>query len=251
MEFIESISKPQPRTQGGFKFIHMSSPADAAAFKTQVRSHAARNPRARKKKVMRHQKEKRAEEVHGQELEVVPDTRSSKSQGPVYAHLDTSAVATGHVARILCAQPVDPFDSFCRPLNPMEHRLLDHFARNVIRYIVTCMPFQVPGDEARYLKGMTTYMIQTAAADSGMLSTLLLASCQSLSKFRHEDAFSTVALMYKGQCIASINDALRREAPVVSDLTLTKTLALAANAVRLLPALCPRHSHSTFRPCNG
>jgi hypothetical protein len=94
------------------------------------------------------------------------------------------------------------------------------------------MPFENDSEKASFSQGMTSYLVQTAAADAGMLSTLLLAACQSLANVHHDESFSTLALMYKGQCIASINDALRREGTAVSDLTLTKTLALAADAVR-------------------
>jgi len=125
MTIADERPKPPSRARGGLQFVHLSNPADAAEFKTLVRSHAARNPRRRKRNVVEHQ-EKLAKEA-AQKKAAVPTSTLSRQRrttriprtGATTA--DPSLVVTG-----LSTIRIDPFNSFTRPLSRLEYHLLDH-----------------------------------------------------------------------------------------------------------------------------
>ena len=104
--------------------------------------------------------------------------------------------------------------------------------RHVVLHVVTCYPLRTLSEEAEFRTGMATHWVQMAATDTGMLATLFLASCRNLSNFQHKEFYSTIALQYKGQCITALKTALTKEGDMVSDVTITKTLVLASEAVR-------------------
>lgn len=72
-----------------------------------------------------------------------------------------------------------------------------------------------------------------AVVDTGMLATLLLAACRSIAKVQDSSIYYTTALQYKIRTISSINEALLREGPIISNITIAKSLALASKAVSI------------------
>lgn len=75
---------------------------------------------------------------------------------------------------------------------------------------------------------------QEAAIDVGMLALILLVACRSLAKLQHSTIYEPVALRYKAQCLRYLSDTISREGDNVSDMTITKTLAMASEEVCLL-----------------
>ncbi|KAK7427384.1 hypothetical protein QQZ08_006153 [Neonectria magnoliae] len=199
--------------KGAFQFVQLSHPQDAASWKRRVRSHAAKNAHVRQKRVVQYQNDK-AKEALG---------RPEHPQQPKTA-------VTGSIITALGAGRTDPFDSFVRKVTKMENFLLDHFVRHVVLHVVTCYPLRTLSDEVDFRQGMATHWVRLAATDTGMLATLFLASCRTLSNYQHEEFYATLALQYKGQCITTLKSALEHEGDMISDATITKTLALASEA---------------------
>lgn len=113
--------------KSGFQFVHIASPGDAAAWKRQVRAHAARNPRSRKQRVSRHQS------MAGASLK-------SSLAGPVAdkAAFDTTMWAYERLPRGMSAASVDPFDTFARIPTRVEWSLLHHCKPLSIKTMHVC-----------------------------------------------------------------------------------------------------------------
>lgn len=107
---------------------------------------------------------------------------------------------------------------------------------------VMCIPFDNPDDGYSFRRGMATSWVQMAAADTGMLATLLLAACRNLAEDQGPGLYSKTALKYKIQTISSLNRALSREGSMISDVTITQTLALASEAVSGTPSAYKKYS---------
>ncbi|KPM35891.1 hypothetical protein AK830_g10671 [Neonectria ditissima] len=209
-----------PPRKDAFQFVQLSHPQDAASWKRQVRSHAAKNARARQRRVVEYQEGK------------VKDGTDPRAKGLPGQLGQPQQPAAGSIRTALGAARTDPFDTFVRKVTKFESFLLDHFVRQVVVHVVTCYPLRSLSDEAEFRTGMATHWIQMAATDTGMLATLFLASCQNLSTFQHKEFYSSIALQYKGQCITALKTALEKEGDMISDVTITQTLALASEAVR-------------------
>lgn len=100
-----------------FQFVQLSHPQEAASWKRQVRSHAAKNARARQRRVVQYQEDKLKEnsELHSTEA----PGRSEHSQKP-------NPPAAGSITTALSAARTDPFDTFARKVTKFESFLLDH-----------------------------------------------------------------------------------------------------------------------------
>jgi hypothetical protein len=72
---------------------------------------------------------------------------------------------------------------------------------------------------------------QAALADPGMLASILLVSCRSLSNAQNRQAWDRLAIGYKVEALKDIQRSIAREGSSVSEVTLTKTLALASEEV--------------------
>ncbi|KAF7561035.1 hypothetical protein G7046_g3115 [Stylonectria norvegica] len=101
---------------------------------------------------------------------------------------------------------------------------------SIARRSVTCLPFAAPGDEAAFRLGTATHWARIAVGDVGMMATIFLIACRNLAMTQNDDQYTTLALQYKGECIARLNDALSQKASLASDTTIIKTLALACEA---------------------
>jgi hypothetical protein len=97
-----------------FQFVSFTAPQDAKVHQKRVRSHAARNPRARQKKVADFQRQRAEAAKHKSHL---PDACSAYTER--WKSLDTLASYIGNLA-------ADPFQSFSRPLSMMEWSLIHH-----------------------------------------------------------------------------------------------------------------------------
>jgi transcription factor-like protein len=72
---------------------------------------------------------------------------------------------------------------------------------------------------------------QAALADPGMLASILLVSCRSLSNAQNRQDWDLFAIGYKVEALKDIQRSIAREGSSVSEVTLTKTLALASEEV--------------------
>ncbi|KIM92977.1 hypothetical protein OIDMADRAFT_184962 [Oidiodendron maius Zn] len=214
------------RRRGGLHFVHLTHPDDAGKWKRQVRSHAARNSPARQNRVIRHQNEK---------ANHVKTTDISEAHSSAYSCVSGNVVSQDtcipDISVALSTARTDPFDTFVRKTTQFERFLLDYFVNYVVRQAVICFPFRATADEVSFRQGMATHWVQMAATDAGMLAAIFLAACRHLSENHHLQVFSTLALQYRGQCISALNTSISQEETVVSDLTITKTLALASDAI--------------------
>lgn len=231
----------------GFEFVQIVKPGvnePSAAWRRQVRSYAARNPRARRQKVIAYQSD------HRKKLEeAANEGPRTSNNGPRTQDL----VATGTI-RVLKMDPVtplsaartDPFASFSRPMSTFESFLLDHCKsgrmsfrvaanREVVHYVVlnalSCLPFITPADEILFRHGMMTHWIQMAATDVGMMSSVFLVACRNLATLQYPELYASQALKYKAETLRMLNLAITSEGSRISDMTITKTLALASDSV--------------------
>jgi hypothetical protein len=78
---------------------------------------------------------------------------------------------------------------------------------------------------------MATHWVQLAATDPGMLAGVFMVACRNLATLHHAEIYTSQALKYKSECIGMLRQGIRSEGTSVSDLTITKTLALASDAV--------------------
>lgn len=89
-------------------------------------------------------------------------------------------------------------------------------------------------DEKLFRNGMATHWIQLAVNDPGMLAGIFMAACRNLATLHHADIYRPQALKYRSECIGTLRRGILSEGTSVSDFTITKTLALASDAVRSL-----------------
>ncbi|KAL6401397.1 hypothetical protein AUP68_15267 [Ilyonectria robusta] len=204
-----------------FQFVQLSHPQEAASWKRQVRSHAAKNARARQRRVVQYQEDK---------LKENSELRSTEAPGRSEHSEKPNSLAAGSITTALSAARSDPFDTFARKVTKFESFLLDHFVKHVALHVVTCYPLRSLSEETELRTGMSTHWVHMAAQDPGMLAILLLSSCRNLSNFQHKEYYARIALHYKGQCIATLKADLEKEGDMVSDATITKTLGLASEA---------------------
>jgi hypothetical protein len=84
---------------------------------------------------------------------------------------------------------------------------------------------------------MATRWGQMAVSDPGMMASLLLAASRDLASVRHHEIYGPLAERYRGQCLNLLGAELACWDRVINDVTITKTLALAADAVRIASLL--------------
>ncbi|KAM0329409.1 hypothetical protein ACHAQA_004716 [Verticillium albo-atrum] len=225
---------------GGFQFVHIANPADAANHRKQVRAHAARNSKVRREKVAKYQAQAR-----DQEAPPASETPSQDDSPPTaVAHLDhddsenplpfdympirPAGKPSPNPITLLSPARHDPFDSFIRPVAPFEGYLLNHFMHHVVMNDLSAEPcLNQLSNGALALHSALTWT-QAAAVDMGMLALIFLVSCRSLAKLQHSTIYEPVALRYKAQCLRYLNATISREGDNVSDMTITKTLAMAS-----------------------
>ncbi len=103
------------RRKDAFHFVQISDPHNSASWKRQVRSHAARNARARQQRVIQYQKDNtQVSRLHAKET---PDDAANPVQ-PTYTY--------GPIFTALGAARTDPFHTFARKMTNFENFLLDY-----------------------------------------------------------------------------------------------------------------------------
>lgn len=99
---------------------------------------------------------------------------------------------------------------------------------------MACMPsldLNILGDERPFWQSLSTFWVQTATEDRGMLANVLLFACRHMASVQHRDIYDSQATKYKLESIHMLNQTLSKEGSNISALTVTKTLALASDAV--------------------
>ncbi|KAM0282350.1 hypothetical protein ACHAQH_003029 [Verticillium albo-atrum] len=217
---------------GDFQFVHISNPDEVVNHRKKVRAHAARNSKARREKVVTYQA-RRKDEGGALPASATPLRNDSLPGIANRVAREGSEIIN---ARKLSPGPItllspvrhDPFDSFIRPVAPFEAYLIKHFIEHVVMNDLSaehCM-HHLTNDTLKL--GSAVAWTQEAAVDMGMLALIFLVACRSLAKLQHSTIYEPVALRYKAQCLRYLNDTLSREGENVSDMTITKTLAMAS-----------------------
>ncbi|KAG7140828.1 hypothetical protein HYQ45_002545 [Verticillium longisporum] len=204
---------------GGFQFVHITNPAEAANHRKKVRAHAARNSKARREKVAEFQAQHRAQgrAQHKDAAVVASETsradRSSAAGGQVLEPLPSPLIGKLIHSPQTLLSPVwhDPFNSFIRPVAPFEGYLLKHFIQHVVMSDLSAQPCLHHLSNDALTLGSAITWTQEAAIDVGMLALILLVACRSLAKLQHSTIYEPVALRYKAQCLRYLSDTISRE----------------------------------------
>ncbi|KAK1254152.1 hypothetical protein MKX08_008147 [Trichoderma sp. CBMAI-0020] len=132
-------------------------------------------------------------------------------------------------------------DSHLSLASPLEQFLLDYYATSVIPNAGLWCPH---GDEEPlFRQGVKQYWLPFIITDSGLLAGIFLSSCRNLAlrenQAQMDHDYFQIAMMYKGECIRSVNAAIAAERPIISEATIAKTLLLCADEVSYA-AISPR-----------
>ncbi|KAI5458364.1 hypothetical protein BGZ63DRAFT_393189 [Mariannaea sp. PMI_226] len=203
-----------------FKFVQVSGQGNAASWKKQVRCHASRNSKSRRRRVLEYQSE-RLREAH---------QTQTQSKGALSGLEPQGILVPVSPRSYLGAARTDPFNSFSRSVSPFESYLLDHFVHHVVLSAIICLPFMSIVDERVFRHAMATDWIQLAGTDPGLLAGVFMVACRNLTTLHYAEIYHPQALRYKSECIRRLQDTLRYEGTSISDLTLMKTFALASDA---------------------
>ncbi|EHK46594.1 hypothetical protein TRIATDRAFT_317557, partial [Trichoderma atroviride IMI 206040] len=197
------------------EFVNIAHPLDATSSATisNIRSHAARDIHAtRRASALR---------LKGGERKI-----RMKVDAGGDSHLSLASPVN-------IAIPVYNGLLYCcaRPITKLEQFLLDYYATSVIPNAGLWCPH---GDEeALFRQGVKQYWLPFIITDSGLLAGIFLSSCRNLTLREHQaqadhDYFQ-IAMMYKVECIRSVNAAIAAERPIISEATIAKTLILCAD----------------------
>ncbi|KAK2018547.1 hypothetical protein LZ32DRAFT_599474 [Colletotrichum eremochloae] len=229
--------------EGGFVFVPISHPSESAVWKQKVRSHAAKGTRARRQRVVAYQQANAQPSLPSDDDQSPEGTSpDSTSQHPnalaVVSHKvsskpDHRTAFSNSPISFLGAARTDPFNSYNRVVTPWEKQLLDHFMQYLIMKEMVCMPslnLDILDDKKSFWTSMATYWLHTALSDPGMLATTLLYSARHMATMQHTKIYSLQATKYRLDCIRFLNQTLTREGKDISNLTITKALALASDS---------------------
>ncbi|TDZ16411.1 hypothetical protein Cob_v010693 [Colletotrichum orbiculare MAFF 240422] len=234
------LAKDAPRRrEDDFTFVQITHPSDVATWKKKVRSHAARNPSARRQRVADFQDSQRRGEADANVASdaVVRSRRTGRRNLP-FTPNGSNIMLFGPLT-LLSASDLDPFDSFIRPLSPFEMHLMYHFKVAVVLSNIACIPdmdVRIPEKGGPvFWRSISNHWLRTAVSDIGMLASVFLLACRHVYK-RNSVAYPEIyhqhAEAYRTQCMWSLADTLKTELKTkhISDDTITKTLALASDA---------------------
>ncbi|KAL7968186.1 hypothetical protein HDV63DRAFT_93810 [Trichoderma sp. SZMC 28014] len=197
------------------EFVNIAHPLDATSSTTisNIRSHAARDIHATRR---------------------ASALRFKGGDRKIRAKVDTNGDS-----RLSLASPADiaiPVHYgllYCcaRPITKLEQFLLDYYATSVIPNSQLWCPH---GDEeSLFREGVKQYWLPFIITDSGLLAGIFLSSCRYIalqgSQAQADHDYLQIAMMYKGECIRSVNAAIAAERPIISDATIAKTLLLCAD----------------------
>ncbi|KAK2058251.1 hypothetical protein LY76DRAFT_514606 [Colletotrichum caudatum] len=228
--------------EGGFVFVPISHPSESAGWKRKVRSHAAKSTRARRQRVVTYQETnaQSSSPSDGRDSKGTPPYSSSQHPDALAMVSDRGPLESWHRTTFLYipitfvgSPRTDPFNSYSRVVTPWEKRLLDHFSQYLILKEMVCMPsvnLDILGNKGSFWRSMASFWLHTSLSDPGMLATTLMYSCRHMAAMQHSELLSFQATKYRLACIRLLNQALTTEGKDISNLTITKTLALASDA---------------------
>ena len=101
----------------------------------------------------------------------------------------------------------------------------------IILHSIPCIPIPVD-DSPSFRQVMATLWGQMAVSDPGVMASLFLAASRNLASRRHKEIYEPLAERYRGECLKLLRAELASWDRAVKDVTITKTLALATDAVR-------------------
>ncbi|RDW57272.1 hypothetical protein BP5796_12722 [Coleophoma crateriformis] len=225
----------QANRPGEIQFINSSYPGDARSAETQrrARSHASRTGHAkvRRLRVREYQAGKavptsgRPEGAQWAEEQVITPVGSVL---PTSDKTETEKVVIPSPISLLAADRRDPFHSFAKLFDPVEHFLLDHYVKAVIPYMNTaCNKLREP---ERYVDLMTTEWVWITLTNVGALNGVFLAACRHLSSkpLQQQLYYQQLAFQYKVSCVRSLRKAISAEASsLISDSTVALGILLA------------------------
>ncbi|KAH6989892.1 hypothetical protein EDB80DRAFT_653703 [Ilyonectria destructans] len=203
------------RRRVAVQFINASHPRDviSAEAKKKIRSHVAKDIHA-----SRHSRNRYMGEASNRYNNQVEERELAEPNVPLPAP-----------ECLLSSSRKDPFQSFARPVTEMEHFLIDHYVTIVIP---NSSSYCNHGDaETLFLSGMKSHWLPLVFSDVGLLCGLLLAACRHLliAGPAVNKQYAGMALLYKGECIKSTNEAVVTEGTSVSDATIGKALIMSSD----------------------
>ncbi|KAH7113998.1 hypothetical protein B0J13DRAFT_241865 [Dactylonectria estremocensis] len=248
-----SVAKKQPI---GFHFINVAHPSDATTPRSlsQIRSHAAKDNRARAKNsrslaLLLDETSRARPRRRPQALSVVAcevennESRHAQERDPV----NNSTPPTGEFpasndTQISWLSSKDPLWSPARALSAKETFLLNHYISYLILFrngrchqLRISSGYDVVDDSAG--TWFTSMQLQCwlpfALADIGLLAVLFLQSCHSLGILSGFQNYSGMYDIYKHQCIRSINKALSAEDTRISDATICMVMVMVGDSYSL------------------
>ncbi|KAF6833668.1 hypothetical protein CPLU01_05389 [Colletotrichum plurivorum] len=228
--------KKKKKQEGPFTFVTLSHPKDSVAWKREVRSHAARNPSARRRRVAAYQ----AEASSGQDAEEDEEATSLQSGTLVVSRRGSPVRMQADPITLLDATNMDPFGSFCKPLTSFERLLIDHFQDANVLFNVTRidgLEFKIsPSKQQVFWRSLADHWLHASLTDIGMLASVLLFSCRhvimekpnepNLAFYHHQAEF------YRSVCMEQLANSLEKDQNdrVIRDDTITKTMVLASDS---------------------
>ncbi|KAL7905471.1 hypothetical protein GGI35DRAFT_138434 [Trichoderma velutinum] len=203
------------RGRVGLEFINTAHPCDATSSTaiSSIRSHAARNIQA--------------------------SYRASNSQPNGGEKKRTKQMDTGMNSHSSVTWPMNltipvyngVHQCFARPITKLEQFLLEYYETSLLP---DPRPWCHHGDEETlFIEGVRLYWLPFVVTDSGLLAGILLSSCRNLALHGHRlEAnydYSQFAMMYKLECIRSVNAAIAAEGSTITEATIAKTLLLGTD----------------------
>ncbi|RDW63425.1 hypothetical protein BP6252_10970 [Coleophoma cylindrospora] len=224
----------QATRKAQIQFINSSYPGDARSAETQrrARSHASRTGHAkvRRLRVREYQAGKaeptseNPESAQGAGEQVITPVGSVL---PTDHQTETEKAVVPSPRSLLAADRRDPFHSFAKSFDPVEHFLLDHYVKAVIPYMnIHCNKLREP---ERYIDLMTTEWVWITLTNVGALNGVFLAACRHLSEqLQQQPQYKQLAFRYKVSCVQNLREAISVEASsLISDSTVALGILLA------------------------
>lgn len=259
------------------QFISASYPGNTLPAEVQRRaqSHAARtaHAKARRLRMIAYQA--------GRTRQIPEDSQVDKAQGstprgcvlPTFDAIEIEKPVLPSPVSLLASDWRDPFDSFARSFQPIEHFLLDHCeslccfcdyyyqeilllliysadeyytiwltcldVRAVLPYMnITCNRLR---DPETYLDLMTREWVRLTLTHVGSLNGVFLASCRHLLQCQQpyqQPYYTQLATRYKLLCVQALREAISSEtSSLISDSTVSINILLAYDEVRKKPRM--------------
>ncbi|KAK8054790.1 hypothetical protein PG993_000017 [Apiospora rasikravindrae] len=210
----------------GFVFINTAHPSEASTPRSlsQIRSHAARENRARR--AARTQARPAAIERTKGQLRRRSQPISNPAESSRLRAQEATALAPEGML-VLSFSTADPHWSPVRPLSAQETLLLDHYINHVILFNRGRCHEAGSSAPPWFTSMQLKCWVPFALADPGLLAALLLQSCRSLEKsIGRPGSYAETYMAYKQQCIRWVNKCVSSEQQRASDVTISMVMVL-------------------------